>query len=644
MHRLVAMTVALLLGCGSSSLPTGDAAADTNATDAANSGDAMADVTTVPADTAVPTDTNVAESGGDVAVDVAPGGEGGVLPDGGGVFPEATLVASPTAYAFSDTTVGNDSAPVKFVATNLSFEPTGPISHVIDGSSSAEFVITGSTCGQPLAYMATCEVTVVFRPVSAGSGKSARLTFAANPGKMFTVLLNGTALSPSNARLTPAVYAFPSVSVPLGPSATSPKMMFTVANNSGSPLGPLAVSLRSALGDDFLIDASACQGMMLPSNATCDVTVYFTPKTVGAKTATLVVAAGAVELTALLSGTGVDAAKLTLTPTSQSFGMVPVGMKSAFAFDVTNTGGATSGKLTLTLEGMNFTEFTTQAGPSCDLPLEPSVSCQIVVTFAPTLAGSKTAALRVAASPGGFAKADLTATAVTSLSQITLTSPSPDPFGTVTVGETSTGFFVVENKGTAATGKTMPSISGSNATEFVVQDNACPDMLQPAQQCGITVRFTPLFVGRRTANLQVDAAPGGFATLPIGGNAIANGQLSITPQSRTFSDRVIGSTSNIQTQSFTIRNLGAGSTGPLAVSIESVAPDQASSFELFGVNDCSNMALTQNRTCRVDVRFLPKVRGFSSANLLVQGTPGGAARASMTGRGCQGSVTNANCQ
>jgi hypothetical protein len=190
----------------------------------------------------------------------------------------------------------------------------------------------------------------------------------------------------------------------------------------------------------------------------------------------------------------------------------------------------------------------------------------------------------------------------------------------------------------------MPSISGSNSTEFLVTDNGCPDMLQPAQQCGITVRFTPQVVGRRTANLQVNALPGGFATLPIGGTAIGTDALSLSPTSRTFSDRVIGSTANIQTQSFTVRNLGPGTSGPLTVSIESADPAHASSFEISGVNDCANVALGPNRTCRVDVRFLPKVRGFLSANLVVTGQPGGTHRASMTGRGCEGSVTNANCQ
>jgi hypothetical protein len=564
--------------------------------------------------------------------------------DGGVIFDVATLTVSPTASAFPNTAIGADSPVQKFTLTNIGVEPTGPVSHVIDGGNSLEFIITGSTCAQPLGYKETCEVSVVFRPISQGP-KSARLTVSATPGGTFSVILNAGSTSPASATINPMIGNFQPVSIlpPTSSMAPTPQMIaFTVTNTGGTAV-VLDATVDGADAPDFQ-KADGCSGPLVQPNMACMITIYFQPSAAGNKSAELTVTGDHVKLSVPLSGIALEPAKLSLSPTAQSFGMVPLGMKSAFSFDVTNIGGSTAGKLAVTLEGMNFTEFTVATDASCDTPLEPQVSCGVTVTFSPTLAGTKTANLRVAASPGGFAKAELTATAVTALGQISLTSPSPDPFGTVTVGESSTGFFVVENKGTANTGKVMPSVSGSNSTEFVVQDNSCPDVLQPSQQCGITVRFTPSFIGRRTGNLQVNALPGGFATLPIGGNAVANAQLSITPQSRAFSDRVIASTSNIQTQSFTIRNVGAGNTGPLMVSIESTDPNQASSFELFGVNDCSNMALTQNRTCRVDVRFLPKVRGFLSANLLVQGVPGGMIRASMTGRGCQGSVTNANCQ
>jgi len=550
--------------------------------------------------------------------------------DAGGptIFDEATITVAPTAFTFPDLTIGDTGQPQKFTLTNIGLESSGPVSHVIDGSS--EFVITGSTCGQPLGYMATCDVSVSFRPVVAGNNKMARLIVAANPGKMFVVLLNASARIPSSVRLAPTVFDFNTVPIasPTGPQAMPQVGTFTVTNAGGDVVGPFSATIEGADAGDFAISDNSCEGSLLQASGMCSISVRFKPLTAGTKSATLTVTGGAnLKLPpATLTGTGLELAKLSLNPTSQTFGMVPLGMKSAFSFDVTNEGGSPTGKVSVSLEGMNFTEFTVATDPSCDQPLEPMVSCGITVTFSPTLAGTKTASLLVAASPGGFVKAELSATAITSLGQISLTSPSPDPFGTVTVGESSTGFFVVENKGNAAAGKVMPSVSGSSSNEFVVMDNSCPDKLDPSQQCGLTVRFTPQFIGNRTANLQVNSLPGGFATLPMRGNAVASAQLRVTPQSRNFSDRVIGSTSNIQTQTFIITNTGTGSTGPLGISIEALDPTHVTSFELFGINDCMNMPLTQNRTCRVDVRFLPKVRGFLSANLVIMSNPGGTVR------------------
>src|SRR3954462_3924516 len=66
--------------------------------------------------------------------------------DGGVIFDVATLTVSPTASAFPNTAIGADSPVQKFTLTNIGVEPTGPVSHVIDGGNSLEFIITGSTC------------------------------------------------------------------------------------------------------------------------------------------------------------------------------------------------------------------------------------------------------------------------------------------------------------------------------------------------------------------------------------------------------------------------------------------------------------------------------------------------------------------
>jgi hypothetical protein len=566
----------------------------------------------------------------------------------GGMFEEATLTASPTAFSFPNTALGEQSAATKIILSNIGFESTGPVSHVIDGST--EFVITSSTCGQPLAFQNTCEVSVVFKPLIAGSSKMARLTATATPGKVFTVLLYGTSMQPASARLDPTVYDFfPAVAIP-APGDTQQMMYpvsapFTVSNTGGTIIGPLSAIIEGTDAGDFAVASNGCS--TLAAGATCAITVRFKPTSAGAKTANLSVSGPGLDLPpATLSGIGAETAKISLTPLQQNFGMIPIGMKSAFSFDVSNMGGADAGKINVSLEGLSISEFMVTPDASCNDPLKPNFTCSITVTFSPTLIGTKTASLRVTASPGGFAKAELTATALTNTGtgQIVLSSPSPDPFGSVTLGESSSGFFIVENRGTVAAGKIMPAVSGSSANEFTVQDNGCPDMLPAGQQCAVTVRFTPQAIGSRTSNLQVTAIPGGFASLVLRGTALAGALLRISPFSRQFSDRVIGSTSNIQTQTFTITNGGSGLTGPLAVSVESLDPNHVTSFELFGANDCQGQSLVQGRTCRVDVRFLPKIRGFLNASIVVNGMPGGIVRGTMTGRGCQGSVSNANCQ
>jgi hypothetical protein len=358
------------------------------------------------------------------------------------------------------------------------------------------------------------------------------------------------------------------------------------------------------------------------------------PTSPGHKAAALnVTGAGVTLSSATLSGSGTTPSKITLSPAAQSFGDVPIGMKSSFAFVVTNVGGADAGKIAAFFEGMDVTEFVVTPDASCVAPLAPMSTCSLSVTFTPMRVGPKTASLRVTASPGGFATAALTGNGVTTPTDTTimLSSPAPDPFATIEVGSSSTGLFVVKNTSTMiATGKITPTISGSNANEFAITGNACPDALPPGMSCVLTVKFTPMFSGRRTANLQVTALPGGFAILPISGNAIVSDMLSISPTTRNFNTVTIGQPST--TQSFQVRSLGTTPTDPLMVDLEGT---DMNNFQIT-YNDCQNQSLGQSRpTCRIDVRFAPQLPGGTnlqkSAALGVSAGPGQVVRASLYG-------------
>jgi hypothetical protein len=549
------------------------------------------------------------------------------------MFDEATITITPTAYSFPNVAVGQDSEVAKFTLTNIGYESTGPISHTIEGSN--EFLITASTCGQPLAYMTTCDVSVIFRPLTAGP-KSGRLTASATPGKSFTVNLSGQSQAPASVRLEPTVFDFNITPIP-SPSAPSPMLQtgtFTVTNSGGSPVGPISADVSGQDASEFAISSNGCDGLLLQAGGTCPISVRFKPTTSGAKTAQLNVGGtGSIKLApATLSGTGAEPAKITLTPVSQNFGNLPLGMKSAFSFEVSNEGGADAGKITASLQGINISEFSLAADPSCDLPLVPGTSCGITVTYAPTTIGTKTVSLRVAASPGGSVKADLSASAqpMSMGSLISVTSPAPDPFGTLAVGDSSTGFFVVENKGMTAVGKVMATVSGSNASEFTITDNGCPATLDIGAVCGITVRFAPEFAGRRTANLQATALPAAFAILPIAGSASAAPTLRISPTTRNFGNRNVGSTTGTVSEFIISSSSSLSTTGALNVVVEGTdAPNWQVVY-----NECQNVQLMQGRTsCRVGLRFVPVSTGNKTASLAASATPGGVVRATIYGNG-----------
>lgn len=561
-------------------------------------------------------------------------GDPSVKYDAPSAFAQATLTASPTAFSFPNTAIGSDSPPAKFVIANIGFETTGPVSHVTDGTHGSEFVITASTCGQPLAYQTTCEITLIFRPISAGA-KLARLAVSATPGTSFFVLLNAAAVAPVSARIDPTVFDFPitPIATPAEPAPVPPVAVFTVTATGGALVGPLASQLTGANAADFAIAGNTCDGTVLSAGATCQISVRFKPTTPGAKVASLEVSAGALRLPVVtLAGVAAQPARLSISPVDHSFGMLPVGYRTVYTFEVKNEGGADAGKLSFSLEGMNFSEWSFVPDPACAELLKPEFVCNVVATFAPTTPGPKTASLRVTASPGGLARATFTATAITTgdPGTLKLTSPAPDPFGTIAVGESVTGTFVVENIGVAATGKLTATISGSGQNEFTVASNSCPDMIQPGALCPITVRFAPQLAGRRTANLQVSALPGGFATLPLSGNASAPPMLRVSHASRNFGTRNVGSTT-MTPLDFTFSLVGASAmTGPLTVVVTGT---DATSFQ-FAYDECQGVILQPGRTtCRVGVRLVPVSAGYKTATLTASANPGGTVSAMMYGTG-----------
>jgi sugar lactone lactonase YvrE len=99
-------------------------------------------------------------------------------------------------------------------------------------------------------------------------------------------------------------------------------------------------------------------------------------------------------------------------------------------------------------------------------------------------------------------------------------SNPPMNFGTLPIGSTSNP-LTVTIKGTGGQDATfsLPTITGTNPSDFAIQSNTCIAYVSPFEQCTINVTFTPSAAGPRKATLTLTyGAPGSPQTIQLSGS------------------------------------------------------------------------------------------------------------------------------
>lgn len=412
---------------------------------------------------------------------------------------------------------------------------------------------------------------------------------------------------------------------PQGDTTGTP-FVFTITNTGGASTGTLATALTGGGLDQFAITTNGCTGMVLASQATCTIAVRFAPTSAGAKSASLTVTGspGGSAATSL-NGVGLAPAMLSIAPTAQNYGNVVTTNNSTATMTLTNTGGVMSGTPSVVLGGADMALFTV-ASNTCVAALAPAGTCTVTVRFAPTTTGLKAGTLTVTATPGGMAVAALSGTGIGpgALSM----SPTSRDLGSILQGQMSTAFsFTVSNTGGVATSSLTASITGSDASHFMITSDMCTGQtLAPAATCMVSALFQPSSAGAKTASLSVTATMGGTAAATLNGTGLGPASLTITPTSATFGSVTLNTTS--AATSFTVRNTGGVSSG---VPSASLGGTNAGDFNISG-DTCTAM-LAPNATCTVQVTFRPTVAGSRSASLAVAASPGGSPAASLSGTG-----------
>jgi FtsP/CotA-like multicopper oxidase with cupredoxin domain len=212
---------------------------------------------------------------------------------------------------------------------------------------------------------------------------------------------------------------------------------------------------------------------------------------------------------------------LSLSPTSLSFS-TPLGFVGApQQATVSNTGAGTLTFTSIALVGTNANQF--RLTNSCGGTLAAGGSCKLTVSFTPTSGtpNPKSASLNVnVAAPATSQSVTLTGTVVAPTYTV---SPTSLAFGTVTHNTTSAPQTVTVTNTSPLASLTITSFSktGTNASQFSVQNGNCIATIAAGATCHFTVTFSPVLpVGTKSATVNINVtAPGTSGTLAVGGTS-----------------------------------------------------------------------------------------------------------------------------
>jgi len=291
--------------------------------------------------------------------------------------------------AFGSETVGVTTAAKTVTMTNNLSSPLSGISLTASGSYALG---SGNTCTSSLAGGANCTISVTFTPTANGSIDGAvTVNYGGAPYSPQEVKLTGTGTggSTSPLKFTPASLTFTSQAI----GSTSAAKTVTVQNTSASTvtLSSIAPSGNFSYAGS---GTSPCSNTsVLVHNASCTLSVTFSPSIPGAIQGALVIsdnATGVDQQVVNLTGTAVN--QVTFSPVSLTFMSQATGTTSpAQTVTLTNNSPAS-----LTLNGIVASgDFAIASLGTCGASVAANSTCAFTVTFTPNKTGSITGAVTV---------------------------------------------------------------------------------------------------------------------------------------------------------------------------------------------------------------------------------------------------------
>ncbi len=527
------------------------------------------------------------------------------------IIPVSSVRLSATALNFGDLIVGTTSAAQILTVTN-----PGKTALTVTSISAPPGFTETNTCGTSLAAGKACTISVTFAPHSV-IVYSENLTITdsdtTSPQK---VLLTGTSLGAPVVSLTPGSLSFGN-NVYLTPSAAKTVIL---ANTGTADLAIASLTVTGVNSGDFT-QTNTCPATVA-INATCTITVTFTPAGAGQRNAAITINDNAVSTPQTVSLTGAETAAISASPKSLTFSSTTVGSSSAAkTVTVTNASTAAIPVTGFTFTGANAGDFSQTN--TCGISLMGSGSCTVSVTFRPAATGSRGASL-------GIADADPSSPQTVAVSgtgagpSVTLT-PTSLSFGDQVYRKASTSQAVtLKNTGASTLTIASVTVTGANTGDFT-QTNTCGTSVAANASCTINVIFTPAGLGARSASISIgDNASGSPQTVSLTGTETP--AITLSPSALTFPSTKVGTTS--AAKKVTVTNL---STAAIAMTKFNFTGAHLGDFQQ--TNTCGT-SLKGSGTCTVSVTFKPGAIGSRPASLsITDGDPSSPQTVAVSGTG-----------
>jgi hypothetical protein len=476
----------------------------------------------------------------------------------------ASVAFTPAGLTFADQTVGTTS-PASVVTLSNTGTAALTINNVaITGANSGDYA-QSNTCGGSVAVGASCSISTTFTPAAAGIRTASISVGDSATGSPQSVPLTGTGIAPTVA-FSPASITFANQAV--GTSSTA--NVITLSNPGNATLTITSITVTGTNSGDFT-ETNTCGTSLAPGTG-CAISVTFTPIAPGTRQASISVvdsAAGSPQ-TASLSGVG-TAPSVTFSSSSLVFASTAVGTTSpASGVTLFNMGNATLSISSITITGANAGDFSQTN--TCDGAVTAASNCAISVSFTPSAAGTRTAAVLITDNAAGSPQSVSLSGTGTTGGPAASVSPLSLTFGSQNVLTTSPAQTVtLTNNGKAALSLTSIVAAGDFA-----QTNNCGASLAAAASCSVQVTFSPSATGTRGGYITfTDNAPSIQQTVTLTGTgaapnttvSILPGQASVTPgQSMQFQASISGVASSKVTWAVDGVTGGNSTTGTISSS------------------------------------------------------------------------------